>query len=230
MVPDTRSSEVPREPIQVLFRDLRSRPEGLASREAARRLVSYGPNELESRAGRQWPQQIARQLTHPLALLLWLAAGLAFVTSIPLGIAIVAVIVLNAVFAFAQEQQAARAVEALRRYLPQQATVRRDGARVLADATEIVPGDVLVVAEGDRISADARLIKGSIDIDMSTLTGESQPVYRSAELVDAGRASPRVPERRLQRDGLHRGRGRGARLRDGHADGDRPYRGALELR
>ena len=60
-----------------------------------------------------------------------------------------AVIVLNAAFAFAQERQAERAVEALRAYLPQQATVRRDGERVLVDATELVPGDVLLVEEGD---------------------------------------------------------------------------------
>ena len=75
-----------------------------------------------------------------------------------LGAAIVAVIVLNAVFAFAQERQAERAVEALARYLPQQATVRRDGERRVVDARELVPGDVLLLEEGDRISADARLL------------------------------------------------------------------------
>ena len=172
------------EPVRLLFRDLRSRPEGLSSREAERRLVSYGSNELVRRARRRWPRQLVRQLTHPLALLLWVAAALVVVAGLPvLGAAIVAVIALNALFAFFQEQQAERAVEALRRYLPLQALVYRGGRRELIDAGRIVPGDVLLIEEGDRISADARLLEGAIDVDMSTLTGESQPVFRSADDV-----------------------------------------------
>jgi magnesium-transporting ATPase (P-type) len=175
----------PREPIVALLRDLRARPEGLSVREAERRLVAYGPNELRRRGGRRWPRELVKQFTHPLALLLWLAAALAFVAGTPvLGGAIVAVIFLNALFAFAQERQAERAVEALGRYLPQQAAVRRDGKRGLIDARQIVPGDVLLLAEGDRISADARLLDGAVEVDLSTLTGESQPVLRSAEFAD----------------------------------------------
>jgi calcium-translocating P-type ATPase len=169
------------EPVEALFRDLRSRPGGLRSREAARRLVAYGPNELERRGGAHWPAQLARQLTHPLALLLFLAAGLAFLAgTLVLGLAVLAVIVLNAIFAFVQERQAERAVEALRGYLPQQAAVRRDGRRMLVPAVELVPGDVLLVEEGERVPADARLIEGTIEVDLSTLTGESQPVLRGA--------------------------------------------------
>jgi len=176
----------PREPVTRLLRDLRSRPEGLSGREAERRLVAHGPNELRRRGGRRWPRQLAKQFVHPLALLLWLAAALALVAGTPaLGGAIVAVILLNALFAFVQERQAERAVEALGRYLPQQATVRRDGTRQTVDARTLVPGDVLLLAEGDRISADARLLDGAVDVDLSTLTGESQPVFRSAEFADA---------------------------------------------
>ncbi|HVA30014.1 MAG TPA: cation-transporting P-type ATPase, partial [Gaiellaceae bacterium] len=110
--------------------DPATRPEGLSSREAQRRLVAHGPNELRRRGGRRWPRELALQFTHPLALLLWLAAALAFGAGMHMiGFAILAVIVLNALFAFFQEQQAEQAVEALRRYLPQQATVRRDGRR-----------------------------------------------------------------------------------------------------
>ncbi len=101
-----------------------------------------------------------------------------------LGAAIVAVIVLNAAFAFAQERQAGRAVEALQRYLPQQAAVVRDGHVGVVDAAALVPGDVVIVSEGDRVSADARLLGGGVEIDLSTLTGESQPVYRSADADD----------------------------------------------
>ena len=64
------------ESIELLLRDLRSTREGLSSTEAARRLLQYGPNELRRRGGVQWPRELARQLTHPLALLLGLAAAL----------------------------------------------------------------------------------------------------------------------------------------------------------
>ena len=168
-----------------LFRELRSSPKGLTTREASRRLTAYGPNELERRGGPTWPRQVLAQLIHPLALLLWLAAALAFATGTPiLGGAIVAVILLNAAFAFAQERQAERAIEALRTYLPQQASVLRDGRAQEIEARELVPGDVLLLSEGDRVSADARLLEGALEVDLSTLTGESQPVYRSAEFVD----------------------------------------------
>src|SRR5262245_57442279 len=69
------------EPLRQLFRDLRTTAGGLTSREAARRLVAYGPNELRRRGGRTWPRELARQFTHPLALLLWAAAALALVAN-----------------------------------------------------------------------------------------------------------------------------------------------------
>ena len=187
----------PREPIDRLLRELGVRAEGLSEREAARRLLAYGPNELRRGRGREWPRQVLNQLIHPLALLLWVAAGLALVAGTPvLSAAIVAVIVLNAAFAFAQERQAGRAVEALQRYLPQHATVVRDGHVGVVDAVALVPGDVVIVSEGDRVSADARLLAGGVEVDLSTLTGESQPVYRSADGGD-DLDGPVVESRRL---------------------------------
>ena len=177
----TVSPRDPRVPLDRLLRDLAARPEGLSSREAARRLVAHGPNELRRRRGVAWPRQLLGQITHPLALLLWVASALALAAGTPvLAAAIVAVILLNAAFAFAQERQAVRAVEALKRYLPQQATVIRDAHVGVVEAATLVPGDVVVVSEGDRVSADARLLSGSVEVDLSTLTGESQPVYRAA--------------------------------------------------
>lgn len=174
-----------REPIARLLRDLKTSTNGLSRREVERRLVVNGRNELTRRRGRRWPRQVAAQVAHPLALLLWVAAGLAFLAGTPvLGVAILAVIALNALFAFVQERQAERAVEALARYLPPRATVVRDGSRQEVDAAELVPGDVLLLAEGDRVPADARLLDGAVEIDLSTLTGESQPVYRSSEHRD----------------------------------------------
>ena len=175
----------PREPRERLLRDLRSRPEGLSQREAERRLIVYGANELQRTARRSWVRELLRQFTHPLALLLAAAALLAWASgSLVVGIAIAAVIAANATFAFVQEQQAERAVEALAAYLPQRATVVRDGTRRSIEARELVPGDILEIAEGDKISADARLLSGTLEVDTSALTGESVPAYRSSELVD----------------------------------------------
>jgi calcium-translocating P-type ATPase len=175
----------PMEPMAQLFRDLRSAPGGLSGREAARRLEVAGPNELTRRGGRRWPGELAGQFTHPLALLLALAAALAWASGTPkLAIAIAAVIVLNAAFSFAQELQAERAVEALAAFLPERAQVLRDGTRIDIEARMLVPGDVLLIEEGERICADARLLAGTLEVDMSTLTGESVPVTRSAGAGD----------------------------------------------
>jgi calcium-translocating P-type ATPase len=174
------------EPADRLLRDLRTSRRGLASREAQRRLTVHGPNQLQRRGGHRLWRQLARQFTHPLALLLWAAAVLAWLAgTVQVAVAIVAVIVLNAVFAFVQELQAERAVEALQGYLPQRARVLRDGAARTVEAVELVPGDVLLIDEGDRISADARLLSGTIEVDSSALTGESIPVARSAAWTDA---------------------------------------------
>ena len=186
---DTQSSRTAEvdatESIALLLRDLRSSREGLSTAEAERRLVQYGPNELSRRGGVRWPRELARQFTHPLALLLWAAAALAGLAGIAaVAIAIVAVIVINATFAFIQEAQAERAVEALAKLVPEQATVLRGGVPLTVPARGLVPGDVLLVEEGARISADARLLDGAIEVDASMLTGESAPALRSAALLD----------------------------------------------
>ena len=170
-----------------LFRDLRAVAGGLSGREAARRLEVYGPNELARRGGRRWPGELAAQFTQPLAVLLAVAAVLAWASGTPrLAIAIAAVILLNAGFAFAQEMQAERAVEALAAFLPEHARVLRDGTRQEIQARLLVPGDVLLVEEGESVCADARLMNGVLEVDMSTLTGESVPVTRSAGPADTG--------------------------------------------
>jgi len=184
------------EAAELLLRDLRSSPTGLTTREAERRLTQYGPNELRRRGGARWPGELGRQLTHPLALLLWLAAGLSFaVGNQTVGIAVLLVILLNAAFAFAQEMQAERAVEALARYMPQHVRVLRDGAPATIEAAGLVPGDVVLLEEGDRIAADTRLLSGAVEVDLSTLTGESVSVLRAADLVD--RDLPRLNARDL---------------------------------
>ena len=175
----------PEEAADRLLRDLRSTRSGLTSTEAERRLLQYGPNVLRKRGGRQWPGQLMRQFTHPLALLLWLAAGLLLlVGSYVVAGAVLLIIVLNAALSFIQEVQAGRAVEALAKYLPQRAEVDRDGTVREIDASQLVPGDIVVLEEGDRIAADIRLLAGAVEVDMSALTGESVPTLRSAAMVE----------------------------------------------
>ncbi len=178
-------SRAGREPLALLLRDLRTSAEGLSPADVDRRLLVYGPNRLPHPTGRGWWVDIITQLVHPLALLLWVAAALAWLAGTPvLTWAILAVIAVNAVVAFLQERQAARAVEAIGQYLPAHARVMRAGHSHTVPADQVVPGDVLVITEGDLVCADARLLDGSVEVDMSALTGESVPVRRSAQEVD----------------------------------------------
>jgi len=175
----------PQESIVRILRDLRTRRGGLSDREAARRLVVFGPNELIRRRGRTWLRELVGQLIHPLALLLWLAGLLAAISgTAPLAIAIVVVILINALFAFIQERHAEQAVEALSAYLPITVRAVREGIPKRVEVRELVPGDVIVIEEGERVSADARLLSGSVEMDLSTLTGESLPLLRTADPFD----------------------------------------------
>jgi calcium-translocating P-type ATPase len=169
------------EPLPAFLRRLRTSTSGLADREAARRLVTHGRNELPKIARESWVRAISAQLVHPLALVLWAAAGLSVVAGTPaLSAAIVLVIVINAVFSFTQERQAQRAVAALGEFMPATAAVIRDGRQRRIAAATLVIGDVVLIEEGDRVSADARLLDGAVEVDMSPLTGESVPVTRAA--------------------------------------------------
>ncbi len=148
---------------------------GLTSPQAAARLAEQGPNRLP--APRRVPavRRLADELTHFFALMLWVAGGLALVAGLPqLGVAIFAVIVLNAVFAFAQQARADRAAEKLREMLPTSVTVFRDGRRRLVKAEDVVVGDLLLLESGDRVPADADAHRANrLLVDSSMLTGES---------------------------------------------------------
>ena len=169
------------EPMAAFLRRLRTGTSGLAGREAARRLLIHGGNELPQTAQESWVRAVAAQLVHPLALVLWAAAALSLLAGTAvLAVAIVLVIVINAVFAFTQERQAQRAVAALGEFMPSSASVIRDGRQQRVAAATLVVGDVIVLEEGDRVSADARLFEGALELDMSPLTGESVPVARAA--------------------------------------------------
>lgn len=179
---------------------------GLSSIEAENRLDKYGKNTIKRQKKRSFLLDFLDQLIHPLALLLWAAASLALLGNIEvLSIAIVLVIFLNAVFAFVQEREAESATEALKKYLPSFSLVRRGGEVSRHSSEEIVPGDALLVFEGDRIPADGEVMKGSLELDTSPLTGEADPVIKeyqdmvfSGELCTGGEAEVLVTKTGMQ--------------------------------
>jgi magnesium-transporting ATPase (P-type) len=151
---------------------------GLTSIEAGRRLARDGANVLPAPPRPSPWRHLAAQMVHFFALMLWLAGVLAFVAGLPqLGVAIFIVVVTNGIFAFVQEYRAERAAEQLRDLLPRRATVFRDGVPCDVDAADLVVGDVVLLAAGDRISADLDALEAhGLSVDTSMLTGESVPV------------------------------------------------------
>jgi calcium-translocating P-type ATPase len=150
---------------------------GLSSAEAAARLEAAGPNRLPVPKPPPAWHQLAAQMYHFFALMLWVGGALAFLAGLPaLGIAIFVVILGNGVFAFFQEHRAERAAARLRDLLPRRATVVRDGRRIDINADELVVEDLVVLEGGDRISADLTVVVAhALSVDTSTLTGESVP-------------------------------------------------------
>ena len=152
-------------------------PFGLTSAEAASRLETVGPNTLPAATGTPVWKRLFDQLTHFFAAMLWVAGALAIVGGLPeLGVAIFVVIVVNALFAFAQEYRADQAAQQLRNLLPRRAMVIRDGERVEISADDVVPDDLVALIDGDRICADMTCVEShGLLLDTSTLTGESVP-------------------------------------------------------
>jgi P-type Ca2+ transporter type 2C len=178
-------------PVGAVYGLLGSRPGGLTAREAAARLRRDGPNALGQAHGPALARRLVANFTHFMALLLWLGAGIAVAAGLPqLAVAIVIVSVVNGLFSFWQEYKAERAAEALRRLLPAHATVLRDGTQTSVLAEELVVGDVVLLAEGDRVSADGRLVDDvALTVDQSTLTGESRPVRKASAAAPAAEAA-----------------------------------------
>jgi sodium/potassium-transporting ATPase subunit alpha len=169
---------------------LGSNPEGLSTAEAARRLREFGPNRVEAAAREPLWLALLREFSHFFALILWLAAGLAFLAEryqpgqgmAELGFAIVGVIVVNGCFSFWQAYRAEQALAALRQLLPQRVDVRRAAGVEEVDAAALVPGDIVLLAEGAKVPADCRIVESwGLRVNLATLTGESRPKARGAE-------------------------------------------------
>ncbi len=172
-----------------ILSELETKKSGLPEQEAERRLKKFGPNTLEKIRVTPLFLRFAANLTNLFAILLWAAGILAFVASIPqLGWAILAVIFINAVFSFWQEYKAEKAVEALRVLIPSYSRVLRDNQEKRILTSDIVPGDIILLGEGDKIPADGRLFEAfDMRVDNSALTGESRPIYKISEPILDGK-------------------------------------------
>lgn len=163
-----------------------ARDRGLGADEAARRLETYGANRLVEARGRSFLEMVWDQITEPLVLILIAAAILSAV----LGewadvIVILAIVILNALLGALQEQRAEASLAALKQMGAPTARVLRDGHVREIPAEQLVPGDVILLEAGDSVPADARLIEtASLRADESALTGESEPVEKSHQLLD----------------------------------------------
>ncbi len=163
---------------------------GLSTDEAARRLARFGRNELPPPARRSALVRFLLQF-HNLLIYVLIAAG---VVTLALGhltdsAVIFGVVIVNAIIGFVQEGKAERALEAVRAMLASRATVLRDGVRREIAAAELVPGDLVLLASGDRVPADLRLVRArNLRIDEAALTGESVPVDKGVEPVAADAA------------------------------------------
>lgn len=178
-------------PSSEVYSELETSKRGLSTEEVEKRLEKYGANQIEEIKKTPIIYEFLANLYQLLALLLWAASILAFISGTPqLGLAIIAVIIINAIFSFWQEYQAEKAIEALKRILPTTAKVIRDGKESEILSSQLVPGDIMILEEGDNISADARLVEAfQMKVDSSTLTGESKPVWKVAE-VEEGDENP----------------------------------------
>jgi sodium/potassium-transporting ATPase subunit alpha len=176
-----------------VLKSLVTSEKGLSVEDAKRRLHEYGLNEIKEVRKKPLYLRLISQFTHFLAILLWIASALSFLSEylrpgegmLSLGIAILAVIFINAVFTFIQEYRAEKAVEALKRLLPFNVKVLRDGTIKEIPAKEVVPGDVVLLSGGDKVPADARLIESNyLMVNNAPLTGESESRPRSHKPFD----------------------------------------------
>jgi magnesium-transporting ATPase (P-type) len=154
---------------------LASGPDGLTSEQARERLAEYGPNVIQRVRGEGPLRILWRQIDNPLIWVLLgsavVAVGLGKVTD---GLVVLAVVVLNSLIGFIQEHRASRAIEALRDMVPEYATALRDGARHRVPVADLVPGDSVLLASGDKVPADLRLTAvKNLRCEEAALTGES---------------------------------------------------------
>ena len=157
---------------------------GLTSDEAARRLESYGPNQLEEAPGITFWQMLFDQFNNFVVILLIVAAVISAVLGdLEEAAAIMAIVVLNATLGVVQERRAEQALAALKKLAAPEAQVIRDGQRQSVSSTKLVPGDIVLLEAGNYVPADIRLLEAAnLRIEEAALTGESVPVQKDANI------------------------------------------------
>jgi len=177
--------------IEDLYKELETGSEGLSDQEAERRLLKMGPNVLPKGKKTDLASRIVSQFRNMFNVLLLIASFLSFVGgllfndagSLQMGLAILGVVFLNAIFSLFQEYRAQKAVEVIRSLIPTKTKVIRNSQTKEVDVTDIVPGDILALEEGDRVPADLRLTSAfEVSVDNSVLTGESDAQRRFATM------------------------------------------------
>lgn len=169
-----------------VLEELEARPEGLSWEQARAQLRQWGTNELEKPRKESLLSRILEQLKDPMILVLLGAAALSLLTSRGGewldAVIILLIVVINSVISISQEDNAQRALEALQKMSAPKARVLRSGKEERVDATQIVPGDVILLEAGDRVPADARLLESvGLQADESAMTGESEPVSKACD-------------------------------------------------
>jgi len=170
-------------PIPEVFASLETSANGLTASEVEARRQLYGSNQLTEPPRESAWRKFLAYTAHPMALLLWLAGGIALGLREPtLGIIIWIVVLVNAAFSYWREYRAEQATTALQHLLPSYARVIRNGVEVKVATSDLVAGDLLVLAEGDNIPADARVIEEyGLRANNAVLTGEAVPVRKTSD-------------------------------------------------
>ena len=187
-----------RQSLAGVFEALDSSADGLTMSQATSRQDHYGSNELK--VGKETPEIIKflLQFKNFFALLLMVGGVLAMTAermdpgqgNLYIAIALLAVVLLNAGFTYFQERQSERIMDSFKKMLPSKITAIRDGTPREVQVEDLVPGDVVILNEGDRVPADGRLIQAKeLKVDNSSLTGESEP-----QLLDEGKSAENVLE------------------------------------
>ena len=161
---------------------------GLTTEEAKRRLQIYGKNELRRKKKKGVVIRFFEQFNDFMILILLAAAAVSFITSLMQGdaditepVIILAIVVLNALLGVIQEKRAEKSLEALKKLSSPHARVMRSSNTLTLNASEVVPGDILIISAGDLVAADSRLItSNNLTVDESALTGESMSVEKDA--------------------------------------------------
>jgi len=156
---------------------------GLTAQEAAKRLAQYGPNKLPEPRQDSWLLVFLRQFQNPLIYILLVAAAIIFIVGDHLDAFIISgVLFFNAIIGSVQEGRTRSILATLSRFMTTSSLVLRDGKKVLIDDKDLVPGDIILLQEGERVPADARIIESNgLQIDESILTGESQAVRKTTQ-------------------------------------------------